>query len=253
MTTVIPRHVICVLGKWCDLDGVTAVIQQTGAFELDRQFSQLSPDKRMAASFDASYDRVAPSMTENDWRAVREHTAVAYVLSPQIYREQAAEISGSALLLTAALLQEGGVAAKGEGAGIAHGRAHWLKLAADFSRACEHGDTWAQGASLYRAWVRRPIVSPAEAVYYSCGMHLLGKPDIEIDSSLEVMASIEWIDLLGLYLVADRPTRPLKDGEGFRLKDEGPRRIMHFRPCQRYEEDEFIFNPYGYIRLEADE
>lgn len=253
MTTVIPRHVICVLGKWRDLDGITATIQRTDGFELDRQFSQLSPDTRMAAAFDACYDRVAQSMTENDWRAVREHTAVAYALSPPIPREQAAEISGLALLLTAALLQAGGVAAKGEGAGIAHGRAQWLKLAADFSRACEHGDTWAQGAILYRAWVRRPIVSPAEAVYYSCGMHLLGKPDIEIDSSLDVTAAIEWIDLLGLYLAADRPTRPLKDGEGFRPTDEGPRRIMRFRSCQRYEEDEFIFNPYGYIRLEAGE
>lgn len=249
MTNVIPRHVICVLGKWRDLEGINAVIQKTGTFELDRQFSQLSPDARMVSSFDASYDRVAPSMTENDWREVREHTAVAYVLSPQIHREHAADISGLALLLTAALLREGGVAAKGEAAGIAHGRARWLELAADF----EHRDTWTQGASLFQAWVRRPLISPEEGVYYSCGMHLLGQRDIEIDSSLNVEAAIKWMELLGLYLVADRPTRPLNDGEGFRLADEGPRRIMRFRPCQRYDEDEFMFNPYGYIRLEADE
>jgi hypothetical protein len=61
------------------------------------------------------------------------------------------------------------------------------------------------------------------------------------------------MDLLGLYLVGDRPTRRLKDGEGFRLKDAGPRQVMRLVPCQRYEEDDFFFNPYGYIRLEPDE
>ena len=45
----------------------------------------------------------------------------------------------------------------------------------------------------------------------------------------------------------------MKDGEGFRLNDEGPRRVMRFLPCERYENDGFMFNPYGYIRLERDE
>jgi hypothetical protein len=254
MATVVPRHVICILGKWRDLDEVDAIVRQLGGsgFELDREFSQLSPDSRMMSSFDASYDRVAPSMTEEDWRAVAEHTAVAYVLSPPIWKEQAADISGLALLLTAALLRGGGVAAKGEGAGIAHGKARWLELAADFVRARKQADTHAQGATLYWTWVRRPLLDADDAVYYSCGMHLLGERDIEIETSLGVNASLEWMDLLGLYLVGDRPARPLEDGEGFRLKDAGPRRVMRFRPCERYEVDGFLFNPYGYIRLEPD-
>jgi hypothetical protein len=246
--------VICVLGKWRDLDEVEAIVEQSEAsdFELDREFSQLSPDSRMMASFDASYDRVTPSMTEEDWRAVQGHTAVAYVLSPPVRQEQAADISGQALLLTAALLRGGGVAAKGEGAGIAHGRSGWLELASDFARARKQGDKHAEGANLYWAWVRRPLLAKDEAVYYSCGMHLLGERDIEIETSLDLGAALEWMDLVGLYLVGDRPTRPLKDGEGFRLKDAGPRRVMRFRPCERYEEDGFMFNPYGYIRLEPD-
>jgi len=153
-------------------------------------------------------------------------------------------------MLTAALLREGGVAAKGEGAGIAHGRARWLELAEKLARARQHGDTHTEGAALYWAWMRRPMIDDDEAVYYSCGMHLLGERDIEIETGLDLAEALEWMDLLGLYLVGDRPTRPPKDGEGFRLKDEGPRRVMSFRPCERYEEDGFMFNPYGYIRLE---
>jgi hypothetical protein len=247
--------VICALGNWCDLDEVDAIVRQERfpGFELDREFSQLSPDDRMMSSFDASYDRVSPSMSDADWNAVRTHGAVAYVLSPPIRKAHAADVSGRALLLTAALLGGGGVAAKGEGAGIAHGRARWLELAEEFARAKERGDTHTERATLYWAWVRRPIIDDDEAVYYSCGMHLLGERDVEIEAGLDLADALEWMDLLGLYLVADRPRRPLKDGAGFRLKDEGPRRIMSFRPCERYEEDGFMFNPYGYIRLEPDE
>lgn len=255
MARVIPRHVICVLGNWRDLGDVDAIVQQKGfsGFELDREFSQLCPDDRMMDSFDASYDRVSPSMSKKDWNAVRTHGAVAYVLSPPIRKDHAADISGRALLLTAALLRGGGVAAKGEGAGIAHGRARWLELAEEFARAKQDGDTHTEGASLYWAWVRRPLIDDDEGVYHSCGMHLLGKRDAEIEASLDLADALEWMDLLGMYLVGDQPTRPLKDGEGFRLKDDGPRRVMRFRPCGRYEDDEFMYNPYGYIRLEPDE
>jgi hypothetical protein len=251
MAKVIPRHVLCVLGGWRDFDSVEAVVRRVAGadFMLDRRFSQLTPDGRMVSSFEASYDQVNPSMTAEDWQAVREHAAVAYVLSPPIRKGRAADISGPALSLVAALLRDGGVAAKGESAGIAHGRARWLELAAAHARATERSDAHAAGASLYWAWVRRPLVDEDEAVFYSCGMHLLGQPDAEIESSLDVGAAVEWIDLLGLYLVADRPARPIKQGEGFRLKDPGPRRVMRLTPCERYEEDSFMFNPYGYILL----
>lgn len=192
-------------------------------------------------------------MTAKDWDAIKRHSAVAYVLSPPIQKELAGDISGLALSLTATLLQRGGVAAKSESAGIAHGRTRWLKLAEKFGRAREKGDRHTKGTTLYWAWVRRPMIDENETVYYSCGMHLLGERDVEIESSLELTDALQWMDLLGLYLAGDRPTRPLKDGEGFRLKDESPRRIIRIRPCKRYEKDEFMFNPYGYIRLEPDE
>jgi hypothetical protein len=234
---------------------VEAIVRRIGGtgFVLDREFSQLEPDRRMVRSFEASYDRVTPSMMDSDWDAIRAHSAVAYVLSPPIREGQAPDISGRALLLTAALLQGGGVAAKGESAGIAHGRARWLNLAADYTQAAARKDLHTLGATLYWAWVRRPLLDEDSGVFHSCGMHLLGERDVEIESSLDVDEAVEWIDLLGLYLVADRPKRKIKNGEGFRLRDGGPRRVLQLEPCQRYEEDAFLFNPYGYIRLAPDE
>ncbi|MDB5309336.1 MAG: hypothetical protein JWO38_3538 [Gemmataceae bacterium] len=253
MAEVIPRHVVCVLGRWLDLDTVERIVSRAGGddFKLDRDFSQVSPDGRMLKAFRASYARVTPSMTAEDWEAVRTHSAVAYMLSPPLRKDVAREISGRVLRVTAALLRDGGLAAKGESAGIAHGRARWLELWDRYAEAGQVGDGHREAATLYWAWVRRPLLDEEEGIYYSCGMHLLGERDIEIDSVLELEAALEWIDLLGLYLVADRPQRPVNDGDGFRLRDPGPRRVIQFRPCLRYEHDDFFYNPYGYVRLDA--
>ena len=253
MAKILPRHVLCILGQWSELDSVEAIVHQVAGadFELDREYSQLTPDSRMVKAFEVSYDRVSPSMTEEDWQAVPEHSAVAYVLSPPMPKSSAMNISGQALQAIAALLQEGGVAAKGESVGIAHGRDHWLNLAEEYKQALSEDDKHSQGAKLYWAWVRRPLLDNDRSVMYSCGMHLLGHRDVEIDSSLDLDEALEWIDLLGLYLAADDPQRPIKDGEGFRLTDSRPRRITRLHSCERYEPDEFFFNPYGYIRLES--
>jgi hypothetical protein len=242
------------LGRWSDFQSVEAIVHRLGGgtFTLDREFSQLQPDDRLRTSFEASYDRVMPSMTKADWQAVRDHTAVAYVLSPPITKGHALEVSGQALTLIAALLRSGGIAAKGESAGIAHGRDQWLELATTYGKAVQEGDWPSAASTLYWSWVRRPIVDNTKGVYYSCGMHLLGERDIEIEASLDLHHALDWMDLLGLYLVADRPARPIKDGEGFRLSAQGPRRILRMGPCQRYGEDDFFFNPYGYILLEPD-
>ena len=249
---IVPRHVICVLGNWQTLDHVDAVVRNQGmpGFMLDRTYSQISPDERMTDSFKVCYDRVSPSMKDEDWQAVKDHKAVAYVLSPPVQKEQASEISAGALLLTAALLKNGGVAAKGESSGIAHGRDHWLELADKVIASRKQRDQHSADAILLWTWVRKPILDQEQALLYTCGMHLLGAPDVEVESSLEISSALEWMDLLGLYLAADRPSRPLQDGEGFRLRADGARRIMRMRPCARYEEDSFKFNPYGYIRLE---
>jgi len=254
MAEVTPRHVLCILGAWRSLDKVEAVVTRVGGpgFAVDREFSQLEPDDRMVEAFNASFDRVSPSMTDEDWEAVESHAAVAYVTSPPLRQDLALDISGRALVLIGALLENGGVAAKAESSGIAHGRDRWLELSAQCDPT-KKADDHDQRAALYWAWVRRPIEDDDEGVYYSCGMHLLGQRDVEIDSSLDVDSAVKWIDLLGLYLVADKPERPVRDGAGFRQRESGPRRIMRLGPCSRYEEDDFFFNPYGYIRLEEAE
>jgi hypothetical protein len=103
---------------------------------------------------------------------------------------------------------------------------------------------------LYQAWVKRPISSGP--LLYSCGMHLLAAPDVEVDRGEREDDLDNWVELidgLGLYLLTERRALEIRDGEGFRLAEDAPRWILRQRLCYRYEEDDFFFNPYGYWRL----
>jgi hypothetical protein len=241
--TVVPRHVVCVLGTWTSFDDVERVVREIGGegFALDDDYSMLGPDPRMQRAFDASRDRVTPSFTDEDWAAVKKHRAVAYVLSPPIPKARAEELSARTLAVTAALLEAGGTAAKGESAGVAHGRARWLGLA----RRLREGDALARAAVLAATWVRRPLEDEDRGVYYSCGMHLLGERDVEVPSAMEPLDASQWIDALCIYLLAEQPEGGLREGETFRPTAEHPKRVLRAAPCERYDEDDFFFNPYG--------
>lgn len=246
-----PRHVICVLGKWQDWSEVETVLRASPCeFKLDRDYSQLSPDPRMPRAFEASLDRARSSLRDRDLKNIRSHTAVAYILSPPLPANDAEKISGEALLLTAEILKRGGVAAKSESAGLAHGRTRWIELAKKYL-ANKDDDSPAAGEALYEAWVQRIIHDESSATYYSCGMHLLGHRDTEVADSLDPFSALSWIDLLGLHLIINKPTRPLKTGQEFGLSDGEDARVITRARCTRYAKDDFFFSPYGYYRLVA--
>jgi len=98
MAAIHPRHILCILGNWPTFDEVEAIVTRPG-FQLDREFSRLAPDDRTVGAFYVSYDRVSPSMTDGDWRAIDNHAVVAYVLSPPCRANASLEVSRHALLL----------------------------------------------------------------------------------------------------------------------------------------------------------
>jgi hypothetical protein len=246
--TVEPRHIVCALGTWSSLDDVARIVARIGGhgFDVDEEYSLLEPDQRMARAFEATRDRVAPSWTDEDDAAVARHTSVAYIRSPHISAASALDTSARMLAVAAALLDDGGaLAIKGESSGIAHGAARWRELA---SRAAS-AELLERASALHAAWVRRPIADD-DGTLYSCGMHLLGEPDAEVHPSDDVEQDIAWLDLVAIYLLAEKPASGVHDGEGFRMTEDGERRILHSRPCTRYPDDDFFHNPYGYWRLE---
>jgi hypothetical protein len=196
----------------------------------------------MRAAFEACADRASPSLTAEDWAAIDRHSDVLYLLSPAFADGTALDVARRTLAATAALLREGATAAKGECSGIAHGRDRWLELANEADAADETLDL---ASALFTAWVRRPISDAGWL--YSCGMHLLGQPDVECPADDQDW--LRWMDVLAIYLLAERPPDGMHSGEGFRLSADGPRRVLEHTACERYETDDPFFNPYGYWRL----
>jgi hypothetical protein len=243
-----PRHVVCLLGNWRSFGEIEGVIADKGGegFELDLEYSRLEPDPRMASAFAASADRVSPSMTDEDKASIRDHLAVAYVLSPPIPQARGTTLSRQMLSMIGGFIDAGATAVKGESSGIAHGLARWREMSA---RAA-HGNLLDRTTNLRRAWVRRPI-KDGELIY-TCGMHLLGERDVELAATDDVAADLMWMDLLATFLLAEQPEGGVQDGEGFRQKEDGERRVLRAHPCTRYAEDDFFYNPYGYWRLDRD-
>ena len=246
MSSVIrPRHVLCVLGRDLDLDLVAKVCGEVGGpgFTLDREYSQQEPDPRMVNAFRACLTNL--TFTDADWEAVRTHDRVAYVMSPPMPPGTGLAVSRRMLAVVAALLNAGATAAKSESSGIAHGRDRWLELA-EFA-----ADSLVPTVALYHAWVKRPISD--DNLLYSCGMHLLDAPDVELqldpDSPASVDDRCELIDGLATYRLTEERGRAMRDGERFRLAADAPPWLLRHRGCDRYDDDDLFFNPYGYWRL----
>lgn len=247
MTEAIPRHVLCVLSSGPGLSEMERIAAEFG-FTLDHEFSEAAPDPRMPEAFEASMAATA-SFEEADWDAVESHDTVGYVLSAPMMRELAADTSRRLLAATAALLRAGAAAVKNESSGITHGRDRWLALG---ERAADAKDEDLADA-LVTAWVQRPIYDGS--VLYSCGMHLLGAPEVEIEVDAENVTKdglpdlVAHLDALAMYLLTDTRAVEIEDGAGFRMAEDAPRRLLRTGPCDRYDEDDLFFNPYGYVRL----
>ncbi|WP_433478893.1 hypothetical protein ACQPZP_18735 [Spirillospora sp. CA-142024] len=247
MSEVSPRHVLCVLSSKLGLPEIERIAAGFGGFVLDREYSEDEPDPRMPDAFEASL--AAASFDEADWAAVESHDTVGYLLSAPMMRELAADTSRRLLAATAALLSSGASAVKNESSGITHGRDRWLALA-DLAAGAENEDL---ADALVSAWVKRPIYDGQ--VLYSCGMHLLGAPEVEIEAGREDLTDddlpdlVMHLDALAIYLLTDPRAEEIEDGAGFRMTEDAPRWVLRTGTCDRYDEDDLFFNPYGYVRL----
>lgn len=229
-----PRIVLCVLHDRPEV--IEALCADSGTYTYDAQYSDTGPDERMPRAFDCSWDRVRPSATAEDTAAILHHRNVAYAVSRFITPGTARQIAADGLSLIARAFAEGARAVKCDSSGIAHGRAAWLELA---SRR--------DPESLYFSYVRRPLGENLHM--YSCGMHLIGLPDTEVLGFSDREAA-RIIDLFSLYLLTEEGHRTVQSGHTFACSQHDPTLSIAKVASDRYDEDEFFYNPYGLWRLE---
>lgn len=229
------RNVLCILHD--DPLFVRDLCSSFPGFEYDEEYSGLGRDDRMVEAFSISDNTIRPTLSEVDKLSISEHQNVAYVLSPPLDIPEAMGESKKALSFVQNCFQIGARAVKCESSGLTHGKERWADLASNLD-----------DPSQFWTWVRRPLID--KGIIYSCGMHLLGHPDVEIVGE-SVDASLELIDLFAMYIFVDRPGDRLKEGGTFSLSSESPRFRISKVACVRYEEDGFFYNPSGYWRLSS--
>lgn len=200
-------------------------------------------DDRMAEAFQASAFRVDRSLTDADLAAIDRHQSAVYFLSDSFGAGAALSTTRRMLALGARLLQTGGAAMKCESSGIAHGRQRWLALAAS-----------ADDAALFKAFVQYPIGPVDEGNdYYTCGLHLLGRPDLIASDAAtggDLVDAVALFSTFALYLLTECAPGKFRSGHTFRLDGASPRYVVRWEPCGGYDEDDFFFNPFGRYRFE---
>src|SRR5215212_8357251 len=97
-----PKLVLCVVGNWELVEHLEELLA-----DMEHEFQE--GDERMVEAFESSACRVTPSMTEDDYEAIRNHTAVVYLLSQNYAVRDAGRVCFEMLETGVSLLEIGGV------------------------------------------------------------------------------------------------------------------------------------------------
>src|SRR6185369_17605643 len=91
----------------------------------------------------------------------------------------------------------------------------------------------------------------SETDFYSCGMHLLGAPDLIVAQSTiaAVGEAAELFRTFALYLLAECPVGKFVSGHTFSIAKDAPRYRVVWEPCANYPQDSYFFNPFGRWRF----
>jgi hypothetical protein len=232
----LPKIVLCILGNGGLRQRWEPILQSE---VIEHEWA--GADGRMSRAFQMSAAGHNRSLGGDDLAAIAEHTEVLYLLSSNFTAQEAAAVSTSFLHLGARLLEAGAVAMKCESSGIAHSRARWRDLAAASSAA-----PW---LALLRAYVQMPLLGDDE--YTSCGLHLLGQPDLIVSRSLVSDADgvVNLFLAFALYLLSECPAGKFAPGHTFRADTDSPCYRVMWEECAGYAEDDFFYNPFGRWRF----
>ena len=142
------------------------------------------------------------------------------------------DVALAGLSLIKEAFAKGARAVKCDSSGIAHGKDRWLEFA-----------TKQRPMDAYFAYVRRPLGS--DEAMYSCGMHLVGLPDVKVVGFSDWDAAMI-MDAFAGYLITEDGKRTVKVGHTFSCSSDDPVLRISHDECRDYETDDFFYNPYGY-------
>lgn len=247
----LPKIVLCLTAKSESMQDLQKIVEEEGV-----DFEVKEYDAKMVVAFEKASLGRSPSLTKQDLESIADHTSILFLLSDNFHERDATQFSYHYLRAGGRLLEAGASAMKCESSGIAHSRERWMELAKEAERgaAGEWGLFW---SALFDAYVQFPIVSDDD--FYSCGMHLLGKPDVIVSG--EVMRRVRkesesttndvvyLFETFCLYLIAECEDGAFASGNTFQPDMECPSFRVVWEECTGYEQDDLLFNPFGRWRF----
>lgn len=234
----LPKIVWCMVGDAAFGEAASALLREE---HIEHEVQ--GADARMARAFAASQFRLAPSATDDERAAIDAHESVVYALSANYAAGAALDVATRMLAIAGRVLALPGAAgAKCESSGIAHGRLRWAELAR--GAACDDVDE--AMAALVDAYVQYPIGDGKQ--WWSCGLHLLGLPDLIAPPEQTLLSLFR---IFPLYLLLETgDDKHFASGHTFQIAPDAPRVRLTREACTGYDEDDFFFNPFGRWRVE---
>lgn len=190
---------------------------------------------------------------DGELEAVSKHKKVLYLSSKIKSADEAPQTAANAVKIAASLALAVDSPLKSDSSGIAHSKASVAEIAEQLhnERSVEF---W---AALFQTFVQYPISTDDD--FYTCGMHVLGKPDLIISDSLletilvgnpaKVQAAAFLFSSFCLYLLIECTEIQFSSGHTFRPAEDWPPMRVKWEPCGTYEPEALYHNPYGMWRF----
>ena len=221
------RTILCIPGTGADRTEFLAAcaragLAAAGAFIVDTirgihlEFEHRGHDDRMTEAFASAS---GGEVEGDELDAITAHKSVVYLLGEGSDLEKLRPL----VEIAARLLPLGGLGIKVDSAGVAAPIERWLSLSVKFDPF-----------GLIRCFV---VVATGDNDAYSCGMHNLGFPDVNLDG-VPIREAKQAIDRFNLYqvLVDGQTFATEKGARGYRLK-----KIED----TRWPKDDPFHNPFG--------
>lgn len=246
----LPKIVMCFPSTQVSVSNLQKILEEE---ETDFEINEY--DATIVGAFEKAGLGRSPSLTKDELESLADHAAILYALSDNFPDRFAANIAFHFLRVGRRLLEAGAIAMKCESSGIAHSRKRWLELADQAERGAD-GEWISFWSALFDAFVQFPIVLNDD--FYSCGMHLLGKPDVIVSrelmkQTLKTQSTTDSIVYLFerfcVYLLAECQDGTFASGYTFQPDLEWPSFRVIWEECTGYEQDDLFYNPYGRWRF----
>jgi hypothetical protein len=210
----------------------------------------------MANAFMSSAAAKNPSLYPSDYEKIGTHDTVLYMVSDNFTAQDAPLVSHHFLKTAARLIEKADAfAVKCESSGVAHSAQRWLEMAQESGNEPSASSAFWQ--ALFSAYVQFPIASAVDL--YTCGMHVLGRPDVVIRQDVLTRISGSQQDyanhahflfyMFCCYLLIECNESSFGSGHTFRPDAAWPRLRVTWEQCTGYADDDFYFNSFGRWRF----